>query len=110
MSLQTVTDSNFKEFIKNKKAVLFLTLSYCPYCRAYKQEVPSTIEKYPKIKFGCADVEEGKTDKLESSIEMPGYYPTAVLFKNGKEVQRLESKSGDPTTCDELEVAIKKFL
>ena len=110
MVLERITDSNFEKFIKGKKVVLFLTLSYCPYCRAYKKEVPSTIEKYPMIKFGCADVEEGNTDKLEATIAMPDYYPTAVLFENGKEVCRLESKAGDPTTCDELEAAIKKNL
>ena len=108
MPLQKITDSNFKEFIKSKKAVLFLTLSYCPYCQAYKKDVPSVIEKYPSIKFGCADVEEGNTDKLEAAIAMPDYYPTAILFENGKEVSRLESKAGDPTTCNELEAAIKE--
>ena len=108
MPLQKITDSNFKEFIKGKKTVLFLTLSYCPYCGAYKKDVLSVIEKYPSIKFGCADVEEGSTDKLEAAIRMPDYYPTAILFKNGKEIKRLESRGGDPTTCGELEASIKK--
>ena len=110
MPLERVTDSNYKKFINNKKAILFLTLSYCPYCRAYKKEVPSIIEKYPKIKFGCADVEEGNTDKLEAAMKMPDYYPTAILFNNGKEICRLESRGGDPTTCEELDTAIKKKL
>ena len=108
MPFQKITDSNFEDFIKNKKTVLFLTLSYCPYCRAYKQEVPSIIEKNPAIKFGCADVEEGNTDKLEAEITMPDYFPTAILFKDSKEIFRLESGAGDPTTCDELSAAIKK--
>jgi thiol-disulfide isomerase/thioredoxin len=110
MILEKITDFNYKKFIKNKKAVLFLTLSYCPYCRAYKKEILSVIKENPKVKFGCADVEEGNTEKLESEMAMPDYYPTAVFFKNGKEVCRLESRAGDPTTCDELDAAIKKNL
>ena len=108
MSLQKITDSNFEDFIKNKKAVLFLTLSYCPYCQAYKKEIMSVIKANPAVKFGCADVEEGNTNKLEATIAMPDYYPTAILFKNGKEILRLESGAGDPTTCDEFEDVIKK--
>ena len=43
-------------------------------------------------------------------MKMPDYYPTAILFKNGKEICRLESRGGDPTTCEELDAAIKKKL
>ena len=108
MPLEKITDLNFKKFIKEGKIVLFLTLSYCPYCRAYKKDIPPVIDANPSIKFGCADVEEGNTDKLEAEITMPDYFPTAILFKDSKEIFRLESGAGDPTTCDELSAAIKK--
>ena len=106
MKLQRIDDSNYREFI-NGNAVLILTLSYCPYCHGYMNDIEPVIEE-EKVEFGEAVMDLENVEEIENNIKMPSYYPTAILFKNGKEVARLKSRAGNPTTKEELIKAIKE--
>jgi hypothetical protein len=108
MQLQKITDKNLSDFLKGDKMILFLTLSYCPYCHAYMDKIKPALNDNPKIKFGEAAMDKPGVEKIEANLEMPDYYPTAILFNMGKEVCRLESRAGDPTTLEEFKAAIDR--
>ena len=108
MVLQKVNDKDYKEKLKSGKAVLVLTLSYCPYCRDYKEEIKPVIKANTGIKFLEAEMDKDNVGEINEAILMPDYYPTAILFKDGVEVARMESKSGVSVTKEQLSKAIKK--
>ena len=110
MALEKVTDSNYRDFIKGDRVVLLLTLSCCPHCHHYKHEIEHVIKSNPKVVFGDAEIDKPGVDEIERNIKMPDYFPTAILFSKGKELCRLESNAGDPTTKEELESKIKKHF
>ena len=90
MSIQPfqVTDSNFDETLKNNKVALIdFWANWCGPCRALAPTIEELAkENSGKILIGKLDVDENPATAERFQVFS---IPTMILFKDGKETERL---------------------
>ena len=90
MSIQPfhVTDANFEETIsKNKVAFIDFWASWCGPCRALAPTIEELAKEYNgKVLVGKLDVDENPATAEKFQVFS---IPTMILFKDGKETERL---------------------
>ena len=83
-----VTDSNFEQTISTNKTVLIdFWATWCGPCRALAPTIVELAKEYSgKILIGKLDVDENPATAEKFQVFS---IPTMILFKEGKEVDRL---------------------
>ena len=83
-----VTDANFEETIKNNKVVLIdFWANWCGPCRALAPTIVELAKEYSgKVFVGKLDVDENSATAERFQVFS---IPTMILFKEGKEAERL---------------------
>ncbi len=83
-----VTDSNFEETIKkNKVAFIDFWANWCGPCRALAPTIVDLAKEYSgKVLIGKLDVDENTATAEKFQVFS---IPTMIVFKDGKEVERL---------------------
>jgi thioredoxin 1 len=83
-----VTDSNFAETIKNNKIVLVdFWATWCGPCRALAPTIEELSREYSgKVLVGKLDVDENPAAAEQFQVFS---IPTMIVFKDGKEADRL---------------------
>jgi thioredoxin 1 len=83
-----VTDANFEEIIsKNKIALIDFWANWCGPCRALAPTIQELAKEYSgKILVGKLDVDENPSTAERFKVFS---IPTMILFKEGKEAERL---------------------
>ena len=83
-----VTDSNFEKTIKkNKFAFIDFWASWCGPCRALAPTIVELAKEYSgKVLIGKLDVDENPVSAEKFGVQS---IPTMVVFKDGKEAERL---------------------
>lgn len=82
--IQTLTTDNFDTFIEYGFSVVLFGWKNCPPCKGEKEQLEPIAEKVP-----CGSVEISENFSLAERMKIPGF-PTLVLCKDGKEVDRLK--------------------
>lgn len=79
-----------------------IVLFFSPDCRdgseAYDQ-FSSTYARYPSVKIKVINVKKDSSVPIKHDV---GRFPTVLLLKNGREVDRLEKMAGSKTVLEEL--------
>lgn len=83
-----VTDSNFEQTISTNKTVLVdFWATWCGPCRALAPTIVELAKEYTgKVLIGKLDVDENPATAEKFQVFS---IPTMILFKDGKEVDRL---------------------
>lgn len=96
-----VTDSNFEQTISNNKTVLVdFWATWCGPCRALAPTIVELAKEYSgKVLIGKLDVDENPTTAEKFQVFS---IPTMIIFKDGKEVDRLVGLSPKGRITDAL--------
>jgi thioredoxin 1 len=83
-----VTDANFDETVKNNKLVFVdFWANWCGPCRALAPTIVELAKEFSgKILIGKLDVDENPATAEKFNVQS---IPTMIVFKNGKEAERL---------------------
>jgi thioredoxin 1 len=83
-----VTDTNFEETIQNNKVVLIdFWAGWCGPCRALAPTIQELAKEYAgKVLVGKLDVDQNPTTSERFQVFS---IPTMVIFKDGKEAERI---------------------
>jgi thioredoxin 1 len=83
-----VTDTNFEETIQNNKVVLIdFWAGWCGPCRALAPTIQELTKEYAgKVLVGKLDVDQNPTTSERFQVFS---IPTMVIFKDGKETERI---------------------
>jgi thioredoxin 1 len=83
-----VTDANFEETIKNNKMVFVdFWANWCGPCRALAPTIVELAKEYSgKVLIGKLDVDENPATAEKFQVFS---IPTMIVFKEGKEAERL---------------------
>lgn len=87
--LATLTDANFQAEVLEHKGVAFVDFwaPWCGPCRMVGPIVEELTQEYEgKVKFGKLNVDDNQKSAINFGIMS---IPTMVIFKDGKEVDRL---------------------
>jgi thioredoxin 1 len=97
-----VTDANFEETLKNNKLVLVdFWATWCGPCRALAPTIDEVAQEYAgKVLIGKLDV-DGNPSAAEKFQVFS--IPTVILFKDGKEVERLVGLCTKPSIISIIE-------
>ena len=100
-----VTDSDFDTVVKKYPVVIVdCWAAWCAPCRMIEPIIESLASKYAgKIVFARLDVEQNKKIAIKYNIMS---IPTLLVFKNGKNVDRIIGAMPEPI----LEPRIKTYL
>lgn len=101
-----LTDTNFKENVENSKGVYLVDfyLSTCTFCQRVAQTVSDVADDFAgKAKVGKLEASQNPTVSELFKIES---VPTFIVFKDGKEAERMVGAK----TKDELTSIIEKYL
>lgn len=89
MAEMLFTDDNFEKEVLNESGVVFVDFfaSWCGPCKMLMPVVDELAEEYEgKCKIGKVDVDENQSIAGKFGVQS---IPTMIIFKNGKEVDRL---------------------
>ena len=100
-----VTDSDFDAVVKKYPVVIVDCWAvWCPPCRMLEPVIESLADKYVgKIVFGKLNVDENKKVAMRFSIMS---IPTLLVFKNGKDVDRIIGAMPEPILEDKIKTYI----
>ncbi|NLM39639.1 MAG: thioredoxin [Firmicutes bacterium] len=85
----TITDSNFKSEVLEHQGVAFVDFwaPWCGPCRMVGPIIDELATEYDgKVKFGKLNVDDNQKSAMAYGVMS---IPTMVIFKDGKEVDRL---------------------
>ena len=106
MANNQVEEVNYKEFseiIKNKVAIVDFFAEWCMPCVMMAPVVENLAEKMKKVKFAKVNIDENS--ELASKFKVMSI-PTLIIFKDGKEAERIVG-SQSPVIIEEK---LKKYL
>jgi len=100
-----VTDSDFDTVVKKYPVVVVDCWAvWCPPCRMLEPIVESLAGKYTgKIVFGKLNIDENKNVAIKYNIMS---IPTLLVFKNGKNVDRIIGAMPEPVLEDRIKTYI----
>jgi thioredoxin 1 len=84
--MENLTDDTFKNEIENGMVVVDFYADWCGPCRMVKPFLEKKQVEFPSVKFFKVDTEE--CDRLTSIYQVRAL-PTIIIFKNGKEEERI---------------------
>jgi thioredoxin 1 len=101
----TVTDANLTEVTgRNKLVLIDFWNERCEYCRDLEPIIERLAADYlGRTAFGKLDVDENQATRIRFKVQA---FPTLVLVKNGKEVERIIGY----VPREQIEAALKKQL
>lgn len=83
----TFTDSNLENHIKSGELlVVDFWADWCSPCRFMGPIIRDVASKLPNVKIGKLDVDENQNSAKEHDVMS---IPTIIIFKGGKEVERM---------------------
>jgi len=88
--LETVHDENWKCFLEQPRVVLLLTVSDCPHCKAWKEELGRFLEQgclWEDTRFGVVTIdlpEAAEFRKENDWVEQLEGVPFNAFFSNGE--------------------------
>jgi hypothetical protein len=89
--LEKVTDRNWKEFIDCPMAVLIVTETECPHCKAWKEELSRFLEegRYKgKVRFGVVILDGEGVDEFKAAndawLQIIDGYPFNAIYVDGE--------------------------
>lgn len=100
-----LTHDNFNEIVKSDKPVLVdFWASWCGPCRMVSPIIDRIAEEYAgKINVGKVNVDNEGALAAEFAIVS---IPTVILFKNGKEVQKLVGVRSEDDYADMIDAVL----
>jgi thioredoxin 1 len=106
MAIEVNADTFEKEVVRSETPVLVdFWGPQCAPCLALMPQVERLQEKYGE-KLKISKIDASKNRRLCLNLKVLGL-PTFLLYKNGKEVDRL---TGNGLKIDEIEEAVKKTV
>ena len=92
MAIEQITDSNYIDFKKYPRSVLLVTISWCQPCKDYEPIINTLSNQIPYIKFGKTIIDKDKSIQLKKEYhDLNSWkFPTTLLFKNQKEISRIQ--------------------
>ncbi len=105
-NIVNLTDDNFKETINNSEVPVFVDLwaEWCGPCKMIAPELEKLADELVgKIKVAKINVDENRNTPSEYQVMS---IPTMILFKDGKEVERVIGFRKK----DELKKLVEKHL
>ena len=103
MSELNLTDQNFEtEVVKSTQPVLVdFFATWCGPCQMQAPIIEELAEEYKgKVKVGVLDVDQAQTTASQFQVSS---IPTLILFKEGKEVERLMGLQQKPNLKEKLD-------
>lgn len=96
-SIVRLNSDNFDAEITNNDglAVVLFFANWCGHCKNLKPKFIQMAQNSGSIKFGAVDVD--KEGDLTQEYEVSGF-PTVIIFKDGKEVDKLVGATQDSIT------------
>ena len=101
--VQELSGKEFKEFVKKGTVLVDFFAEWCMPCLMLAPIVDEISEKIKKIKFGKVNIDDSRDVAEEFSVMS---VPTLIVFKEGKEVDRIVGT----LPADVLEEKLKKFI
>ena len=100
----TFTDSNLENHIKSGELlVVDFWADWCSPCRFMGPIIRDVASKLPNVKIGKLDVDENQNSAKEHDVMS---IPTIIIFKGGKEVERMAGV----VSAETLTNTIKKHI
>ncbi len=101
-----LTDTNFDEELKENKIVVvdFFAL-WCGPCKAMAPIFEELSKEFKQVKFGKINVDEYTS--IASRFRVMSI-PTFIIFKDGKEVERIIGGNSKTTMKAKIELVLKK--
>ena len=101
-----VTDSDFDTVIKKYPVVVVdCWAAWCAPCRMIEPIIENLAGRYSgKIVFGRLDVDKNKNVAIKYNIMS---IPTLLVFKNGKNVDRMVGAMPEPVLEDKIKIYLK---
>ena len=85
MNVKKINGQQLKGMLAKKRGqfVAIFSTSWCGYCRALKKEIEAATLDFTIIEVDISDESDSSWGKFEINL-----VPTAILFKDGREVAR----------------------
>ncbi|MGB9708304.1 MAG: thioredoxin family protein [Candidatus Pacearchaeota archaeon] len=113
MSLDTLTEENYRLIKQAPRAVIIVSKSNCSGCKTYKPVIISIANEMPYIKFAEAILDSKTTSlyqfKKDHAGDMPYWQglPITLLIKNGREIFKID---GPKQYSDIHKIIISKLV
>lgn len=102
--MEEVTQQNFEEFVKNGNSIIDFWAQWCGPCKQLGPIFDELSNEMENINFGKVDVDsEGE---LAGNAGVRGV-PTLILFKEGKEIDRIVGAMPKEALKQKIESAFK---
>lgn len=102
-AVEEIDGKEFSEVVGNKLALVDFFAEWCMPCVMMAPVVEELAEKYKKIKFAKANIDENS--ELASRFKVMSI-PTLIIFKDGKEMERMVGSQ--PASM--IEEKLEKYL
>lgn len=106
MAEVTFTDDNFEAEVKNAQGVVLVDFfaTWCGPCKMMAPVIDELSNEFEgKAKIGKLDVDENNKSASEFGVQS---IPTLILFKDGKEVDRMIGFQSKEVLKEKLEGAV----
>ena len=101
--VEEISGNHFEEFVKEGTVVIDFWASWCMPCVIMSPVVEEMKDKFSKIKFAKINVDENSSIAGKFKVMS---IPTLIVFKNGKEADRIIGSM----PADVLEERLRKFV
>jgi thioredoxin 1 len=103
ISIVDINQANFNDIItKNSLVLIDFWAEWCGPCRLMHPVFDRMSKKYKQIKFARLNVDQNQNLAMQFNVQS---IPTFIMFKDGKEAQRMMGAVGEPG----IHMIAKKF-